>query len=61
MIFFSLRAYTTENCVQGSKKITIAFFSRCADGYMGQRCEFKDLDGSYLRKYFKNSILVVPA
>lgn len=25
---------------------------RCADGYMGQRCEFKDLDGSYLRKLF---------
>lgn len=23
-------------------------FDRCADGYMGQRCEFKDLDGSYL-------------
>ncbi|KAK7080124.1 hypothetical protein SK128_014183, partial [Halocaridina rubra] len=21
---------------------------RCAEGYMGQRCEFKDLDGSYL-------------
>ncbi|KAA0188829.1 hypothetical protein HAZT_HAZT009359 [Hyalella azteca] len=20
----------------------------CADGYMGQRCEYKDLDGSYL-------------
>jgi hypothetical protein len=25
-------------------------FFRCADGYMGQRCEFKDLDGTYLRK-----------
>lgn len=25
---------------------------RCSDGYMGQRCEFKDLDGSYLRKCF---------
>lgn len=24
--------------------------SRCAEGFMGQRCEFKDLDGSYLRK-----------
>ena len=25
--------------------------SRCADGFMGQRCEFKDLDGTYLCKY----------
>lgn len=32
---------------------SVSFFElfRCADGYMGQRCEFKDLDGSYLRKY----------
>ena len=29
-------------------------YSRCADGYMGQRCEFKDLDGSYLRKDTKH-------
>lgn len=28
----------------------VFFISRCAEGYMGQRCEFKDLDGSYLRK-----------
>lgn len=26
---------------------------RCADGYMGPRCEYKDLDGSYLRKLFR--------
>lgn len=25
-------------------------FRRCADGYMGPRCEYKNLDGSYLRK-----------
>jgi len=25
-------------------------FHRCANGFIGQRCEFKDLDGSYLRK-----------
>lgn len=31
-------------------------FHRCADGYMGQRCEFKDLDGSYLRKLFLDII-----
>lgn len=30
---------------------------RCADGYMGQRCEFKDLDGSYLRKYAPFDVL----
>lgn len=29
--------------------IFIAF--RCTDGYMGSRCEYKDLDGSYLRKF----------
>lgn len=29
--------------------------TRCADGFMGQRCEFKDLDGSYLRKYISST------
>ena len=29
----------------------LILISRCADGFMGQRCEFKDLDGTYLRKY----------
>lgn len=24
---------------------------RCPDGFVGPRCEFKDLDGTYLRKY----------
>ncbi|GFQ92671.1 hypothetical protein TNCT_191212, partial [Trichonephila clavata] len=28
---------------------SILYNCECADGYMGQRCEFKDLDGSYLR------------
>ena len=32
--------------------------SRCADGFMGQRCEFKDLDGTYLCKYPQTSLLV---
>lgn len=27
----------------------LLFVSRCTEGYMGQRCEYKDLDGSYLR------------
>lgn len=36
------------------KNLSIFFSlpSRCTDGYMGSRCEYKDLDGSYLRKYF---------
>jgi hypothetical protein len=29
----------------------IFLFYRCAEGFIGQRCEFKDLDGSYMRKY----------
>ncbi|KFB38124.1 AGAP012663-PA-like protein [Anopheles sinensis] len=28
--------------------LTMPHASRCADGYMGPRCEYKDLDGSYL-------------
>jgi len=28
----------------------LCLLCRCANGYIGQRCEFKDLDGSYLRK-----------
>jgi len=27
---------------------SILYNCECADGYMGQRCEFKDLDGTYL-------------
>lgn len=30
--------------------IICKFCYRCAEGYMGPRCEYKDLDGSYLRK-----------
>lgn len=30
---------------------------RCAEGYVGERCEYKDLDGSYLRKYLKITLL----
>ena len=30
--------------------LSFAFCSRCTEGYMGQRCEYKDLEGSYLRK-----------
>ena len=29
---------------------SILYNCECADGYMGQRCEFKDLDGTYLRE-----------
>merc|ERR1712001_793218 len=28
--------------------ISILYNCECADGYMGQRCEFKNLDGTYL-------------
>ena len=30
--------------------LSLSLSLRCAPGYMGQRCEFKDLDGSYLGK-----------
>lgn len=33
-------------------------FNRCADGYMGPRCEYKDLDGSYIRKYSQKTIYI---
>lgn len=47
-------AYAKWYCLNGatcfSIKIgeSILYNCECADGYMGQRCEFKDLDGTYL-------------
>ena len=44
-------------CLNGATCFTvkiadsILYNCECADGYMGQRCEFKDLDGTYLREY----------
>lgn len=32
---------------------------RCADGYMGPRCEYKNLDGTYLRKCQSPSLLLI--
>ncbi|CAB4059566.1 KRN [Lepeophtheirus salmonis] len=47
-------AYAAWYCLNGATcfavKIaeSILYNCECADGYMGQRCEFKDPDGSYL-------------
>ncbi|XP_050708941.1 uncharacterized protein LOC126993840 isoform X1 [Eriocheir sinensis] len=47
-------AYADWYCLNGATCFTvkieesILYNCECADGYMGQRCEFKDLDGSYL-------------
>uniref|UniRef100_A0A8D8YU10 Protein spitz n=1 Tax=Cacopsylla melanoneura TaxID=428564 RepID=A0A8D8YU10_9HEMI len=46
--------YATWYCLNGATCFTVKigesllYNCECADGYMGQRCEFKDLDGSYL-------------
>ncbi|XP_042896184.1 uncharacterized protein [Parasteatoda tepidariorum] len=48
-------AYAKWYCLNGATcfavkiRDSILYNCECADGYMGQRCEFKDLDGSYLR------------
>lgn len=31
-------------------------FDRCKDGYIGPRCDYKNLDNSYLCKSFKNLV-----
>ncbi|XP_067008253.1 probetacellulin isoform X2 [Anabrus simplex] len=47
-------AYANWYCLNGATCFTVnigeslLYNCECADGYMGQRCEFKDLDGSYL-------------
>lgn len=47
-------AYAKWYCLNGATcfavkiRDSILYNCECADGYMGQRCEFKDLDGSYL-------------
>lgn len=47
-------AYAKWYCLNGATCFTIKigesilYNCECADGYMGQRCEFKDLDGTYL-------------
>ncbi|XP_018012256.1 uncharacterized protein LOC108669440 [Hyalella azteca] len=47
-------AYAAWYCLNGATCFTvkiaesILYNCECADGYMGQRCEYKDLDGSYL-------------
>ena len=50
-------AYARWYCLNGATCFSvrigesILYNCECADGYMGQRCEFKDLEGSYLRKH----------
>nr|CAH0101284.1 unnamed protein product [Daphnia galeata] len=47
-------AYATYYCLNGATCFTIKigesilYNCECTDGFMGQRCEYKDLDGSYL-------------
>lgn len=47
-------AYATYFCLNGATCFTIKigesilYNCECTEGYMGQRCEYKDLDGSYL-------------
>ncbi|XP_053202113.1 protein spitz-like [Panonychus citri] len=47
-------AYAKWYCLNGATCFSIRvgesilYSCECAHGYMGQRCEFKDLDGSYL-------------
>jgi len=47
-------AYAAWYCLNGATCFTvkigqsILYNCECADGFMGQRCEFKDLDGTYL-------------
>ncbi|KAG8191883.1 hypothetical protein JTE90_019818 [Oedothorax gibbosus] len=56
-------AYAKWYCLNGATcfaikiRDSILYNCECADGYMGQRCEFKDLDGSYLRKYAPFDVL----
>ena len=53
-------------CLNGATCFTvkiadsILYNCECADGYMGQRCEFKDLDGTYLREYYSQIRLMLP-
>ncbi|XP_054715938.1 uncharacterized protein LOC129225530 isoform X2 [Uloborus diversus] len=54
-------AYAKWYCLNGATcfavkiRDSILYNCECADGYMGQRCEFKDLDGSYLRNQQRES------
>eukprot|EP00096_Caligus_rogercresseyi_P004231 TRINITY_DN1841_c1_g1_i1.p1 TRINITY_DN1841_c1_g1~~TRINITY_DN1841_c1_g1_i1.p1 ORF type:complete len:335 (+),score=128.93 TRINITY_DN1841_c1_g1_i1:222-1226(+) len=59
-------AYAAWYCLNGATcfavKIaeSILYNCECADGYMGQRCEFKDPDGSYLPARKKLLLLQSP-
>jgi len=59
-------AYAAWYCLNGATCFTvkiadsILYNCECADGYMGQRCEFKDLDGTYLPARERLSMLWNP-
>lgn len=46
-------SYADSFCLNGATCFTVdigefqTYYCECADGFMGMRCEFKDLDGSY--------------
>ncbi|XP_021936532.1 pro-epidermal growth factor-like isoform X2 [Zootermopsis nevadensis] len=58
-------AYNTWYCLNGATCFTVKiadsllYNCECAEGFIGQRCEFKDLDGSYMpskqRKMFQTA------
>jgi len=58
-------AYAKWYCLNGATCFfvrigeSIIYNCECADGYMGQRCEFKDLEGSYLQS--REKVLVETA
>ncbi|ODN06373.1 Protein spitz [Orchesella cincta] len=53
--------YDAHYCLNGATCFTvkigesILYNCECAEGYMGQRCEFKDLDGSYLHPLLRRN------
>ncbi|XP_023718029.1 probetacellulin-like [Cryptotermes secundus] len=53
-------AYNTWYCLNGATCFTVKiadsllYNCECAEGFIGQRCEFKDLDGSYMPSKQRN-------
>ena len=57
-------AYATYYCLNGATCFTVKiaeslmYSCECSDGYMGNRCEFKDLDGSYLPTSLRQRVVL---
>lgn len=57
-------AYATYFCLNGATCFTIKigesilYNCECTEGYMGQRCEYKDLEGTYLPSIAREKILL---